>query len=311
MLSAMQNPGVVREYLKAKHETGRVLGPVLPMVASGCVVHTNCFGVILKPNQPGKWHLIMDLSHPDGAIINDGVDSTLCSPKYALVDDTVRFIGVAGKGAPTAKLDIQSAYRNVPVNSDDQPLLSGRGRCSWMQRCHLGFSWLQRYSNTLADELAWILEKEGSYPLLHYLDDFLLVGGVGSEECAASLRVTQEVCRQLGVPLVMHKLDGPACCLTFLIDTEAMELRLPADKLAQLGSMIQQWRARKYCSKRELLSLIGHLQHACRVVKPDHVFLQCMIDLASVAKELHQFVRLNKGFRSDLESWALFLHVWN
>ena len=36
-----------------------------------------------------------------------------------------------------------------------------------------------------------------------------------------------------------------------------------------------------------------------------------MIDLASVAKELHHFVRLNKGFRSDLEWWALFLCEWN
>ena len=141
------------------------------------------------------------------------------------------------------------------------------------------------------------VDPGGSCPLLHYLDDFLLVGGVGSEECTVSLRVTQEVCRQLGVPLAMYKLEGPVCCLTFLgitIDTEAMELRLPADKLARLRSMIQQWGARKSCSKWELLSLIGHLQHACRVVKPGRVFLRHMIDLASVAKELHHFVRLNK-----------------
>ena len=112
----------------------------------------------------------------------------------------------------------------------------------------------------------------------------------------------------------MHKLEGPACCLTFLgitIDTEAMVLHLPEVKLARLGGMIQQWRARKACSKRELLSLIGNLQHVCRVVKPGRVFLCRMIDLASGVKELHHFVRLNKGFRSDLEWWALFLREWN
>ena len=281
-------------------------------MARGCGVHTNRFGVIPKPNQPGKWCLIVDLSHPDGASINDGVDSTLCSLKYASEDDAVRLIGVAGEGTLIAKLDIQSAYCNVPVHPDDRPLLGmeWEGQTFVDVALPFGLCSAPKIFSALAGALVWILEKQGLCPLLHYLDDFLLVGGAGSEECAVSLRVTQEVCRQLGVPLAMHKLEGPACCLAFLgitINTEAMELRLPADKLARLGNMIQQWRVQKYCSKRELLSLIGHLQHACRVVKPGRVFLRCMIDLASVAKELHHFVRLNKGFWSDLEWWALFI----
>ena len=97
MLICHENPGVVCEYLKAEWEAGRVLGPVPSGMARSCGVHTNHFGVISKPNQPRKWRLIVDLSHPDGASINDGVDSTLCSLKYVSVDDTVRLIGVAGE----------------------------------------------------------------------------------------------------------------------------------------------------------------------------------------------------------------------
>jgi hypothetical protein len=36
-----------------------------------------------------------------------------------------------------------------------------------------------------------------------------------------------------------------------------------------------------------------------------------MIDLSTTVKELHHFVRLNKGFRSDLEWWSMFLEGWN
>ncbi len=43
---------------------GRVIGPV--EVGELPAVHINRFGVIPKPHQPGKWRLIVDLSHPEG-----------------------------------------------------------------------------------------------------------------------------------------------------------------------------------------------------------------------------------------------------
>ncbi len=63
--------------------------------------------------------------------------------------------------------------------------------------------------------------------------------------------------------------------------------------------------------KRELLSLIGQLQHACCVVKPGRSFLRRMIELLQSVRMMHHRVRLNAGFRSDLKWWACFLPVWN
>ena len=42
-------------------------------------VHVNKIGVIEKSSQPGKWRLIVDLSHPEGRSINDFISSQLCS----------------------------------------------------------------------------------------------------------------------------------------------------------------------------------------------------------------------------------------
>ena len=44
------------------------------------------FGVILKHHTLGKWRLIVDLSFPAGASINDGIDPSLCSLKYTKVE---------------------------------------------------------------------------------------------------------------------------------------------------------------------------------------------------------------------------------
>ena len=68
---------------------------------------------------------------------------------------------------------------------------------------------------------------------------------------------------------------------------------------------------RCFCAKRESLSLIGQLQHACCVVKPERSFLRQIIEFTKVARELHHQIRLNKGFRSDLQWWVCFLPDWN
>ena len=92
------------------------------------------------------------------------------------------------------------------------------------------------------------------------------------------------------------KVEGPATSLTFLgiqLDTERMEIRLPADKLARLQALIWRWREKKACIKRDLLSLIGHLQQASRVIPSGRSFLRRMIDVSKSVPELHHHIRLN------------------
>ncbi len=69
-----------------------------------------------------------------------------------------------------------------------------------------------------------------------------------------------------------------------LIDTVKMEIRLPADKLARLQLLINQWGAKTVCTKRDLLSLLGHLQHACKVVPTGRSFLRRMINTSTYVK---------------------------
>ncbi len=60
--------------------------------------------------------------------------------------------------------------------------------------------------------------------------------------------------------------------------------------------------------KRELLSIIGQLQY---VIKPGRSFLRWMIKLSKGIRDLHDWVRLNAGFHSDLRWWSCFLPIWN
>ena len=121
MHSVVDNAPVVSDYLEAEMSRGAVLGPFAPDAMPG--VQINQFGVIPKPHQPGKWRLIVDLSHPEGKSVNDGISSDLCTLQYTRVDDVVRQLLQLGPGALMAKLDIKSAYRIVPVHPQDRFLL--------------------------------------------------------------------------------------------------------------------------------------------------------------------------------------------
>ena len=95
------------------------------------------------------------------------------------------------------------------------------------------------------------------------------------------------------------------------LDTSARTLRLPQEKLRRLQEEIEKWSSTRSSTKRNLLSLIGQLQHACCVIRLGRTFLRQMITLSTTAKKLHHRIRLNKGFRSDLQWWACFLPEWN
>lgn len=95
------------------------------------------------------------------------------------------------------------------------------------------------------------------------------------------------------------------------MDASRMQLRLPQPKLERLKDLLEKWRGKKACTRRELESLIGHLSHACKVVRPGRRFLRGMIALLSVAKRPNHHIRLNESFRADLEWWKTFLSPWN
>ena len=99
--------------------------------------------------------------------------------------------------------------------------------------------------------------------------------------------------------------------LGIIIDTEAFELRLPAEKLHKLQALLSSWCARKSCTKKELESLLGHLSHAAMVVRPGRTFLRQLFSFLHSTKGPSHFVRLGSGARADLAWWKCFLQSWS
>ena len=114
--------------------------------------------------------------------------------------------------------------------------------------------------NAIADTLEWVIVNQGGSLvefIVHYLDDFLFGGRPNSDSCGRVLDLALCLCQVMGFPVMREKVVGPAMVIDFLgfvIDTTTMEIRLPSEKLSRIKVMIQSWRSRKGCSKREVLS---------------------------------------------------------
>ena len=168
--------------------------------------------------------------------------------------------------------------------------------------------------NAVAEALAYIIKQEGVERLDHYLDDFSLVGGPKSPECGRNLKTALETCDGVGFPVAAEKPEGPATRITLLgieLDSELLELRLPQEKLEKLRELVAKWRRRKACTKRELQSLAGHLNHACKVIRPGRRFLRGVFGLLSQFHKRDHMIRLNAAFRADLDWWHVFASSWN
>ena len=310
--SAFHHPGVIDKELQKECARGRMAGPY----QDPPLTNLQCAGVGVVPKKDGSWRMIMHLSAPQQGSINEGIDKETYSLRYSNIDDATRLIAAVGKGCYLAKVDLKSAFRLLPVAQQDWELLG----IHWKQQYYVdkqlpfGLRSAPFLFNELADALHWILFHNYNVShMIHYLDDFLIIAP-SETECQQTKDIVIATLTKLGVPLSWDKVEGPSTCLTFLgieIDTIAWKLRLPPDKLHDLNTQLLNRLRKKSCTKRQLLSLIGKMSFATKVLPAGRIFLRRLINLSTRTKVLHHRLHLNRDARADIHWWLTLLPQWN
>ena len=215
-----------------------------------------------------------------------------------------------------AKFDLKSAYQQVPVHPDDHWLLGmeWRGQLFVDTALPFGLRSAPAIFNAVAEVLAHMIRQKGVLELDHYLDDFSIVGPPDSQQCAKDLETSLAMCEEARCPVAGEKTEGPVTEITLLgieLGSLKLQLRLPQEKLKKLRKLVAKWRKRDGCKKHELESLAGHLNHACKVVRPGRRFLRGIFGLLSRFRWQDHPIRLNAAFCADLEWWRVFVSSWN
>ncbi|KAI8496689.1 amiloride-sensitive sodium channel [Branchiostoma belcheri] len=233
--------------------------------------------------------LIHDCSRPAGSALNDYVESVHFS--YQSIDDAV---SILADGSYMAKIDLKSAYRSVPIHPSNYSATGLKwqfqGDCEYTflvdKRLPFGARKAPEIFHRISQSVRRIMKRRGYHTILAYLDDFLIIGAT-YEECRLAFETLLELLQHLGFEINWHKVIFPTRRLTFLgIDIDAAErtLSLPVDKLNKLRTLLCDISGRKRVSKRDLLSLLGKLNWAAKVVRGGRTFMRRLIELSKTLR---------------------------
>ena len=91
--------------------------------------------------------------------------------------------------------------------------------------------------------------------MVHVLDDLLFVGQQASTQCSDGLNSFMQLCAEINIPINQDKTVLPSTILPFLgieLDSEAMQARLPEDKVAKIRELLAQFTQRRKVTLQEL-----------------------------------------------------------
>ncbi len=267
-----------------------------------------------------KKRLILDLSSPhdsnENKSINSLIDKDSFSLKYTTVDDAVVIIKCLGSHAQLCKVDIESAFKILPISKAQWP--------------YFGFKWQNKYYffkrlcfgcrsspftfTLLSEAIAWVAVNCFQIKhILYLLDDFLTIDH-SSVDAHITMRKLMQLFGSLNIPLSVDKCEGPSTRLIYLgveLCSVTMCVYLPDDKKQRIRELLVYFHQRRRCTKHELLQLIGHLSFAARCVAPCRAFMDKLIATAYSVKQLHHHVHLSLDARSDIAMWLAVMEDFN
>ena len=247
-------PHLVTDYLEREAALMSVVPP--ENSALGKNLQISPMGLIPKRSKPGKWRLIVNLSAPSGASVNDGINKE-CFPmlpnSWILGISNLK-IG-ARCGASASPGPVATGYMM------GEGYLCGQCLAVWAKICPEDLL-------ALADAAQWILLAKGVENLLHYLDDFIFAAS--SRSAAEEMKqVLIDTWAQLEIPMEPKNWRAQQQVWPFW-----SYYSTPADKLSWLEAVLQATLGRRAVTQRDLQSLVGLLQHATKVMWPSRSFMQ-------------------------------------
>ena len=255
--------------------------------AAGCILgpynnpplpNLRCSGLSLTLKHDGGWRTIYCLSAPSNRSINDFIDADAYTLSYCTVDHAFAIVNQLGRGALMAKIDLKNVFRLLPIRQEDWHLLGIHWKEKYFIDTCLPFGLFSApcLFDLFATALHWMLQHRFEVcHLLHYLDDFFTAGTPQSCECSGNLAAMLSLCQHLNIPVKTSKVEGPTTRLTFLgivIDTSTMQASISMERKLDLLTDLKNLHSLPQCTNH-LLSLVGKLSFACKVIPARWIFL--------------------------------------
>ena len=271
-------------------------------------------GAVPKPN--GSVRHITDCSMPRKHSVNNFMKSTFSTFSFSTIDNVISSVK---KDCYMATIDLQDAYRSVPISPSDRKHFGllwdfndGDGP-TYLTDNFLCFG--SRCSAFIFNRLTYAVSRymnEKGYCCYNYLDDFIVIGASYDESCRGQNFLIPTL-RNLGFYISWKKLSSPTQHCRYLgidIDSVDQKLLLPADKIIKFQRELAFWSSKRTATKLQLQRLCGILNFCCKVVRGGRIYMFHMIQLLKLFKD-KQKIYLPKSFHDDISWWATFAEYFN
>ena len=276
----------------------------------------SALGSVPKAGSPNDVRLIHDCSMPPLRGLNNYIE--IEHQKFQTIEDATSKIK---RFDWMAKIDLKSAYRSVPIhpgNYDGTGLkwkFPGDRHFSYLvdTRLPFGASSSPGIFHRITQSIRRIMGRMGYSNVVVYLDDFLIIAR-SKEECEKAYQALMSLLIELGFSINYNKVVPPCQRLVFLgieIDSVSLSCSLPLGKLNDLKIVVNNFLSLSSASKKQLQTLAGKLNWACRVVYGGRTFLRRLLDLMNTLPLQSSKCKLTLDTKRDLLWWSQFLEVFN
>ena len=306
--SAIDNKEAVENQILTELEEGRyriVNSP--PKIISG-------LGAIKKDDSSVR--IIHDCSKPEGNAVNNYAKLEY-KIQYQTVQDACELVE---KGDYMAKIDLKSAYRSVALHPSQYDFtglkwtFQGEKTPTYMidTRLPFGARLSPSHFHRLSQAVKYMIQKR-HIKVVTYLDDIFITAPT-KKQCTEHLNTVIALLRDLGFSIAWKKIAGPVQNITFLgigIDSLAMKLYLPQEKVIAYTILLQEYLQRPRASLRQLQRLAGILSYASHVIKSGRTYQRHVLDLLRSVRRPHHKVLLHQEVKNDIQWFINILHQSN
>lgn len=313
----------VLQYLYKEASYGAIIGP-FDQNPFCCDVKISPLNTVSKKDSDER-RIILDLSFPPGASVNDFIDKEFYLGEYInliypKVDDLVEIIKEKGGKCLVFKKDLKRYYRQIPIDPGDLHLIGFQwgGKMILDRVVPMGLRTSALICQRITSAVTFMFAKLG-YSVVNYIDDF---GGADTidkaDQAYNSLGMLLQDC---GLEVSESKCVAPTTRMEFLgimIDTVKLTLEVTPERVSEISLLVEAWLRKKKASLKDLQSLLGKLFFIATCVRPGRIFVSRLLNWlrqafpSNITGNGHKiFRRIPSEVHKDLLWWHKFLHSYN
>jgi hypothetical protein len=275
----------------------------------------------LKPN--GTARIILNLSAPKGACVNEGINGDLFPATMSSTSKWLEVLDKAGRHCQMLKVDWAAAYKHVAVRKDDLPLQY----FSWLGKDFIELMLIfgAVSSAGLYDRLAKVVLdfviRFAKFPpdmVIQYLDDVCAAAPQACQSLARFEKAYRAVAADVGVNLAPNTdPDKAFSCTTsgvvlgVLYDTDNWTWSIPEEKLARVLLQLRSSIEADTLPQHEVWSLVGRLIHYAPLIPCGRYNIGQLITASTASKDRNAVVALTADMKHEMYFWWLMLKVTN